>query len=147
MKKLTGEKDKRIEQLSSMVLRVGMIRTALDVLCESFLVRAKDFDEDPLWKSFYHIQMSSYIIRKKSLEIAAPEGDMIHDLIKDAWTEVKSYMDNSAFGPVQNVENWFRTIRIDFPVDLNDPIFVTEQSCENKVCQNDTKLDGFTLIV
>ena len=96
------------------------MRNALLVLCDCFLVRAHDNDDDPLWKRFYSIQMSSYLISKRNLEVSAPEGDMVHDLIRDTWTDVKRYMENSQFGPISNVDQWFKTISIDFPIDPFD---------------------------
>jgi hypothetical protein len=66
--------------------------------------------------------MSSYLCCKKNLEVSAPEGDMVHDLIRGVWEDdVKAYMENSKFGPISNVDQWFKTIRIDFPVDPFDP--------------------------
>jgi len=98
------------------------LRCAMETLCECFLMRAKDNDEDPLWRRFYRIQMSSYLCCKKNLEVSAPEGDMVHDLIRGVWEDdVKDYMENSKFGPISNVDQWFKTIRIDFPVDPFDP--------------------------
>ena len=32
----------------------------------------------------------------------------------------RDYMENSKFGPISNVDQWFKTIRIDFPVDPFD---------------------------
>lgn len=96
------------------------MRDALLALCDCFLIRANDKDEDPLWKRFYKIQMSSYLISKHNLEVSPPEGDMVHDLIRDTWEEVKQSMETSKFGPISNVDHWFKTIRIDFPIDPFD---------------------------
>lgn len=96
------------------------MRDALLTLCDCFLVRAKDNDDDPLWKRFYSIQMSSYLISKRNLEVSAPEGDMVHDLIRDTWQNLKDEIETSQFGPISNVDQWFKTIRIDFPVDPFD---------------------------
>lgn len=139
--------DMHVEHISSMVRRVGMVKAAMDLLCDSFLVRANDSDTDPLWKRFYQIQMTSYIIEKKNLDIAPPEGDMVHDLIRDAWLDVKHYMDESEFGPIKNVDQWFRTIHIDFPVDTNDTLFFFDDSFEELLCQNDAKRGGLHLSV
>ena len=46
---------------------------------------------------------------------------MVHDLIRDTWQSVKSSMQTSQFGPISNVDQWFKTIRIDFPIDPFDP--------------------------
>ena len=96
------------------------MRDALLTLCDCFLIRAKDNDDDPLWKRFYKIQMTSYLVSKRNLDVSAPEGDMVHDLIRDTWEELKKDMQTSQFGPVSNVDNWFKTIRIDFPIDPFD---------------------------
>ena len=107
--------------LDAIMHQMMVLSKALSMLCDCFLARAHDEDEDPLWKKFYRIQMSSYLVSKRNLEVSAPEGDMVHDLIRDSWAEVKDYMQNSKFGPVSNVDQWFKTIRIDFPIDVFDP--------------------------
>ena len=128
------------ENAESVMKQMENLRTALIMLCESFLVRAKDCDKDPLWHSFYTIQMSSYLCGKRNLEVTPPEGDMVHDLIREVWDEdVKLYMKNSKFGPVSNVEQWFKTIRIDFPLDPFDPDCSFFNGFVFPVCQNDTE--------
>ena len=104
-----------------LVKHMKNMRDALLTLCDCFLVRAKDNDDDPLWKRFYNIQMTSYLVSKRNLDVSAPEGDMVHDLIRDTWQSVKSSIQASQFGPISNVDQWFKTIRIDFPVDPFDP--------------------------
>ena len=104
-----------------LVKHMKNMRDALLTLCDCFLVRAKDNDDDPLWKRFYNIQMTSYLVSKRNLDVSAPEGDMVHDLIRDTWQSVKSSMQASQFGPISNVDQWFKTIRIDFPIDPFDP--------------------------
>ena len=104
-----------------LVRHMKNMRDALLTLCDCFLVRAKDNDDDPLWKRFYNIQMTSYLVSKRNLDVSAPEGDMVHDLIRDTWQSVKSSMQTSQFGPISNVDQWFKTIRIDFPIDPFDP--------------------------
>ena len=110
------------KEFNDVLRHLESLRCAMETLCECFLMRAKDNDEDPLWRRFYRIQMSSYLCCKKNLEVSAPEGDMVHDLIRGVWEDdVKDYMENSKFGPISNVDQWFKTIRIDFPVDPFDP--------------------------
>lgn len=104
-----------------LVRHMKNMRDALLTLCDCFLVRAKDNDDDPLWKRFYNIQMTSYLVSKRNLDVSAPEGDMVHDLIRDTWQSVKTSMQTSQFGPISNVDQWFKTIRIDFPIDPFDP--------------------------
>ena len=110
------------KEFDQVIRHLENLRRAMETLCECFLARAKDYDKDPLWRRFYRIQMSSYLCCKKNLEVSAPEGDMVHDLIRGVWEDdVKDYMENSKFGPISNVDQWFKTIRIDFPVDPFDP--------------------------
>ena len=104
-----------------LVKHMKNMRDALLTLCDCFLVRANDNDDDPLWKRFYNIQMTSYLVSKRNLDVSAPEGDMVHDLIRDTWQSVKTSMQTSQFGPISNVDQWFKTIRIDFPIDPFDP--------------------------
>ena len=119
------EEERKMEGNSDMdkelLLHMKNMRNALLTLCDCFLVRARDNDEDPLWKRFYSIQMTSYLVSKRNLDVSAPEGDMVHDLIRDTWQEVKKSMQTSQFGPISNVDQWFKTIRIDFPIDPFDP--------------------------
>ena len=113
--------ENKVEAQRAVVLRrMGLVRSALFALCDSFLVRAGDSDTDPMWIKFYEIQMSIYLLGKKNLEVSPPEGDMVHDLIKDVWGEVKTYMQKSPFGPIENVDQWFKTIQIDFPWSYSD---------------------------
>ena len=113
--------ENKVEAQRAVVLRrMGLVRSALYALCDSFLVRAGDDDTDPMWIKFYEIQMSIYLLGKKNLEVTPPEGDMVHDLIKDVWGDVKSYMEKSPFGPVENVDQLFKTIQIDFPWSYSD---------------------------
>ena len=140
------EFDETVRHISAVVRQMEKLRSAMSTLCECFLARAKDDDDDPLWHRFYTIQMSSYLCSKKNLEVSAPEGDMVHDLIRCVWEEdVKNYMDNSKFGPISNVDQWFRTIRIDFPMDPFDPccaFFHGEMpSGQFRLCQKDPKKD------
>ena len=119
MKLTTKLNEKKVEKQRALVLkRMGLVGSALFALCDSFLVRAGDDDNDPMWIKFYEIQMSIYLLGKKNLEVTPPEGDMVHDLIKDVWTDVKAYMEKSPFGPIENVDQWFKTIQIDFPWDI-----------------------------
>ena len=112
---------------------------SLGILCDCFLARANDNDDDPLWKKFYRTQMCCYLIAKKDLKVTEPEGDMVHDLIRDCWADVKDYMENSAFGPVSNVDQWFKTIRIDFPLDIFDPDCTFFHQDVFSMCQKDTE--------
>lgn len=131
----TGDTDINIErkaqaQRALVLKRMTLVRSALYALCDSFLLRAGDYDEDPRWVRFYEIQMSIYLLGKKNLEVSAPEGDMVHDLIKDVWEGVKDYMDTSVFGPIENEDQWFRTIHIDFPWDSRTSISDTNNNDE-----------------
>ena len=135
------------KEFDEVLRHLESLRCAVETLCECFLMRAKDNDEDPLWRRFYRIQMSSYLCCKKNLEVSAPEGDMVHDLIRGVWEDdVKDYMENSKFGPISNVDQWFRTIRIDFPVDPFDPDCAffngNEAPMVFSLCQKDTENAG-----
>mgnify|MGYP004449211057 FL=1 len=113
------------EDCKKIIRQVEMMRTTMDILCDSFLLRAHDCDDDPLWDCFFHTKMKAYFVAQNRLDISVPEGDMIHDLIRDAWIDVKNYINEQRFGKIANMEQWFRTIRLDFPIDM---------------CQDDTNL-------
>ncbi len=143
--------NERVANISGVLKQMENLRNAIGMLCESFLVRSNDDDQDPMWHRFYRIQMCSYLISKRNLSVSAPEGDMVHDLIRDTWLEVKEYMEKSKFGPISNVDQWFKTIHIDFPVDPCDPeCTFFDQSFSQKIyvlSQNDTKKDVRDLTV
>ena len=135
----TRNKDCNCHDKELFLKHMNMLSRSLGILCDCFLARANDCDDDPLWKKFYRIQMSIYLIAKKNLEISEPEGDMVHDLIRDSWLDVKNYMQNSKFGPISNVEQWFKTIRIDFPLDIFDPCCTFFPQQVFVMCQKDTE--------
>ena len=138
-----GKEDTKDRNEAEMLMRhMMMLGRSLSMLCDCFLERAHDDDEDPLWKRFYRIQMSSYLIAKRNLEVSAPEGDMVHDLIRDCWADVKDYMENSKFGPISNVDQWFKTISIDFPLDVFDPKCTFFHPDALLMCQKDTENKG-----
>ena len=85
------------------------------ILCDAFMVRCHDFDQDPLWKLFYETQLDMYLHYKKRCTLSNPEGDMIHDLIRTTWEELRDEMENSIF-EIVNPRQWFSTIHIDFPL-------------------------------
>ncbi|MBP5756258.1 MAG: hypothetical protein J6W39_01590, partial [Spirochaetales bacterium] len=73
----TRNKDCNCPDKELFLKHMNMFSRSLGILCDCFLARANDCDEDPLWKKFYRIQMSIYLIAKKNLEISEPEGDMV----------------------------------------------------------------------
>ena len=96
---------------------------ALSCFCITFLIRGDIRDNNPLWIDFYKIQMSLYILGKENMRLSLPEGDMVYNLIRDKWIEILDEVDNSPFGPIQNIHEWFKTVQIDFPFVL-DQYFV-----------------------
>ena len=65
------EFDETVRHISAVVRQMERLRSAMSTLCECFLARAKDDDDDPLWHRFYTIQMSTYLCSKKNLEVSA----------------------------------------------------------------------------
>jgi hypothetical protein len=74
------------------------------------------------WRLFHDTQMAVYILGKRNRMITSlAEGDMVHDLIKRRWYELRSEMEKSEIPFVGNdLSAWFRTVRIDFPWDIED---------------------------
>lgn len=101
--------------------RVGQVSGAIQCFHDAFLIRdrATDFSHDVWWPDFHLVQMGVYVIGKPSKKISSlAEGDMIHDLIKCRWMELK---EEKACSEIpfycSDMRSWFHTITIDFPWD------------------------------
>gem|GEM_PF-4292478 len=73
----------------------------------------EDFDLD--WKAFFRIQLVKYLSAKKAQKFSSlAESDMIHDLIKGAWSEVK-HEESLAGCDFHQRCRYYRSVRIVFP--------------------------------
>ncbi|MFA6688542.1 MAG: hypothetical protein ACOX6K_03605 [Sphaerochaetaceae bacterium] len=109
-------------RLGNSFCKLGDIEKALRSWNDAFLVRGCEFssDKDYEWKKFHDIQFAIYLLGKKRLCVSLSEGDMIHDLIRMKWEELKNAIAHSEFSfEPDNTGAWYRTVEIDFPWDLD----------------------------
>jgi hypothetical protein len=111
-----------IFQMGVVLARLGEIQQSIRCFNDAFLMRDDDAAEfkDAGWKEFHDVQMTIYIMGKHRKCISSlAEGDMVHDLIKHRWQELDAELQSSEI-PFAGVDkrSWFRTVRIDFPWDL-----------------------------
>ena len=66
--------------------------------------------------SFYRYQMARYLRSKPVFTLSLPEGDMISDLIRDAYDSFLSALESSPFNVTgEGRENLLESVRICFP--------------------------------
>lgn len=72
------------------------------------------------WKTFYRIQLMKYLATKRKKQLSSlAESDMIHDLLKSAWMEVKDTEGLMTLDYYQRC-NVYQSIFIAFPeIDLS----------------------------
>ena len=80
------------------------------------MLRDREEQEHDLdWRAFYRIQLVKYLSSKHQKQFASlAESDMIHDLIKLTWDEVKTSY-NLPQGDFHDRCSFYRTVRIAFP--------------------------------
>lgn len=75
-----------------------------------------DSDKDPLWHSFYRIQMGSFILGQKNLRFKLSCACSAYKIIQQRWTKIKSVLSSYPI-PVRNYEALFRQVVLIFPTD------------------------------
>ncbi|MHC1693263.1 MAG: tetratricopeptide repeat protein [Sphaerochaetaceae bacterium] len=111
--------------------RLGDFEPALRCFNDAFLVRDSDSTllEEPgsEWQDFHNTQMAMYILGKKHKWISSlAEGDMVHELIKTRWHELREQIIESDI-PLACADrhDWFRTVNVEFPWDVESIQSVT----------------------
>ena len=104
--------------------RLGEVGAAIRCFTDAFMLRdiGGESIKEHQWRQFHDTQMAIYILGKRRKTIASlAEGDMIHDLIKGRWEVLIKEMQNSEIPfAARDMRAWFRTVRIEFPWDLED---------------------------
>lgn len=113
------EYDKFFYSLAESFAKKGNLPDALKCYCDTFLVRASEPDLSQDWLTFYNVQFTSYLLGKRRLGVMLPEGDMIYQLIRDTWLDVKVELSCSPISLVRNLFEWSKTVEIDFPFELD----------------------------
>jgi hypothetical protein len=115
-----------IFRMGVLLARLGEIQQSIRCFNDAFIMRDDDETsfKDASWKEFHDIQMTIYMMGKQQKRISSlAEGDMVHDLIKTRWMELQGEMQASEI-PFAGIDKrtWFRTVRIDFPWDMESII-------------------------
>lgn len=108
---------KTFYKLANIFLDTKDLDKSLDCFCDTFILRNKDIDTlDDEFLEFFKIQFIIYLLGKRRMKIALSEGDMIFDLIEEAFNEVSSEIENSPFTiKNENKQSFYKTVEIDFP--------------------------------
>lgn len=119
---IAGVKD--MERTLSLVLyregnKKAMLRSyasAFEDYAEAFLSRLGNVDLTAEFVMFYRYQLLSYLKSKPVFTLSLPEGDMISDLIKDAYDDFLDAVDRSPFNITgEGRANLLESVRIIFP--------------------------------
>lgn len=98
------------------------IPTLLNTYSKLILAVMNDIDEDPLWRRFYQLQITEYLLSKKDFKFELDEAEKAYSLIVNTWTDLKGYLKAPVF-PVNDIDNIFKSVLIEFPFDdlsIND---------------------------
>ncbi len=91
-------------------------RAAFEDYAEAFLSRLSGIELDAEFVMFYRYQLLSYLRAKPVFTLSLPEGDMISDLIKDAYEGFLDAIDRSPFNITgEGRMNLLGSVRIAFP--------------------------------
>ena len=101
--------------------------------------------ENPM-ETFLEFERGSLRCQNMSFHASVNPGEGDHMTDEKIREFVKDYMENSKFGPISNVDQWFKTIRIDFPVDPFDPACTFFSGClgtaSMSLCQKDAQKEN-----
>lgn len=92
---------------------------AFSLYVDAFLPRLNTYHScEKEFKCFYRVQLASYLCGKHNYYVALPEGDMISDLILDAYDSFLDKIENSRFNITQEGRiNLLSGITVDFPLE------------------------------
>ena len=111
-------------RMGMVLSRMGEIGGAIRCFNDAFMLRdlSSEIRDRLLWREFHDTQMAMYILGKLRKSIASlAEGDMVHDLIKHRWRQLREEMEQSEIPFAgKDIKAWFRTVKIDFPWDMED---------------------------
>ena len=94
---------------------------AFEDYVNAFLPRLSMCEYTLEFVSFYRYQLSRYLLSKPVFTLSLPEGDMISDLIKDAYDSFIEAVDASPFNITgEGRVNLLESVKIIFPYQ-NDP--------------------------
>lgn len=89
---------------------------ALHCMVEAFMARCGEtHSPDPLWLDFYQRQFKRYLVGKRRLCCSLPEGDMIHDYLKDRYEQIRSDLKSSEIPFKGDITAFLDSRNVDFP--------------------------------
>lgn len=89
---------------------------AYEEYVDAFLSRLTGCELTLEFVSFYRYQMARYLRSKPVFTLSLPEGDMISDLIREAYDSFLSALESSPFNVTgEGRENLLESVRICFP--------------------------------
>lgn len=90
---------------------------ALDCYVSCFMARFGELlsSPDDMWDTFFRHQFSRYLVSKPALWCSLPEGDMVHDYLKDRYIELRRSIASSQIPFKGNIRLWLDDQRMDFP--------------------------------
>ena len=94
---------------------------AFEDYVDAFLPRIRGVEPTLEFVSFYRYQLAQYLRAKPVFTLSLPEGDMISDLIKDAYDSFVKALNDSPFNVTgEGRRNLLESVKICFPWQ-NDP--------------------------
>ena len=129
--KLSGIIDENPEETALCFFRMGVVLSRLGdigsaIRCfnDAFVLRdiSSELPHTHHWREFHDVQMAIYILgKKKKTLVSLAEGDMVHDLIKHRWIQLKQELEQSEIPFAgKDLRTWYRTVKIDFPWGMED---------------------------
>ena len=89
---------------------------ALHCMVEAFMARCGEMHSpDPLWLDFYQRQFKRYLVGKRRLCCSLPEGDMIHDYLRDCYEQILSDLQSSEIPFKGDMVAFLDSRNVDFP--------------------------------
>ncbi len=100
----------------NMEAKARKYREAFEDYSASFLSRLTGIDMTLEFVSFYRYQLLSYLKAKPVFTLSLPEGDMVTDLIADAYRSFLDAVDNSPFNVTgEGRKHLLESVSIVFP--------------------------------
>ena len=102
--------------------RLKHIGKAFDLYVDTFLPRlCSSHSKEKEFKCFYRWQLALYLYGKKNYVVALPEGDMVSDLILDAY---QGFLDDIMCSPfcvtAEGRVNLLSSVKVVFPIGENE---------------------------
>lgn len=92
------------------------ILEALECMVDAFMARCgESHSTDQLWLEFYRRQFKRYLVGKHRMCCSLPEGDMIHDYLKDCYEQIQESIRASQIPFRGDMRSFLDAQELDFP--------------------------------